>query len=172
MVLVNKSLDSMLDKIKCTELTSFDFFNLDEILPGEFSGNPLIYLFGSSGYWVELMKELGPNFYQNLNGPIGHALENAFLRGNEKKRYLPVSLKVFSGRRGKVVRIRDSGQGFDFNRKINLMRAGNQNYFNGKGRGLRTMDKPGALVSYEGNGNTINIMLSSYLYTISQLFVK
>jgi len=122
--------------------------------------------------------------YELFRAAVDLALENAFTRGHgmffslskqeskERRRkgifpsycfvdtYLPISLKIFSGENGSIVRIRDSGEGFLYQDKIAKMEKG-ERYFSPftHGKGMYTMNEPGIQVAYEGAGNIINIML-------------
>lgn len=170
MVLKYKPLDSMLETIKYDKIISLDSFSLDDFFPGS-TKVAMKYFFSSDGYWGELMTKLEQGFHQSMDESIGHSLENAFLRGNEGVGYLPVSLTLFSGRKGKIVRIRDNGKGFDFKRKINQMRSGETDYYYGKGRGLKVMDRSWSVVSYESNGSIVNIMLG-FPYQLSKKIIS
>jgi len=123
------------------------------------------------------------NKWNQLFTMVGLALENALTRGHEmfyalsKKESddlikglselpskcftnidLPISIKIFSGEEGYIVRVRDSGKGFSYQECIQKKRNG-EHYGKTFGTGLRVMDEPGIEISYEGTGSVINIMI-------------
>jgi anti-sigma regulatory factor (Ser/Thr protein kinase) len=84
------------------------------------------------------------------------ALENAFLRGNGADSKLEVIVRVYEGLSGKVVRIIDSGNGFDYDDIVRKMDA-DENYAQGRGKGLRVINASSVIAGYEGRGNVMNI---------------
>ncbi|MCX8147353.1 MAG: hypothetical protein N3D84_02710 [Candidatus Woesearchaeota archaeon] len=88
--------------------------------------------------------------------PLSTSIENAYNRGNLKQSY-PLSVKLFFGDNGFILRVRDSGNGFDFNETQRKYER-KERYFCGGGAGFRSYNNSLAEVSFEGNGNIINIM--------------
>ncbi|MFH1637415.1 MAG: hypothetical protein ABIB71_03250 [Candidatus Woesearchaeota archaeon] len=207
MVLKNVSLENMLKRIKFQEAIAYDYIvpatypgcpKLTEWLP------PPNYeilpeekdLLKNSDIWKQFLKD---KYRTTLDGIIGilnkkgvfgikdHtpglmclALENALCHGNQNNPELPVTLKAFKGKKGMVVRIRDSGIGFDYKSKIKSVknlankayyledmhkRVGkNDKYFSRLGTGLWFFQLNPAIVSFENNGTTVNIMYKFSLW--------
>jgi hypothetical protein len=158
MVLTDESLDSML-----AEIGEHRVVIEDTLVP---NGNPEFFqqyhIMGDSvlapdpEYFKLLgdITEVSPSLFEEV-------FLNSFGWGNNNDPDLPVAVTVFKGVNGSVVRIEDSGVGFDFSRKIEEMRKGIPFYQLG-GRGLFRLDKglDGSLecyASYEGKGNVVNI---------------
>ena len=65
---------------------------------------------------------------------------------------------MFSGQKGIVVRIRDSGTGFDYEGVVKKFRN-REKYFRYKGVGFQNfMSSKEFSVAFEGNGSIVNIM--------------
>ena len=158
----------MLDEIEFGRLIRYDYH-----IPAEcpdrycFCGERLDILDQSDpNYVVNIVKDLIPELREQVSDggfyiadAIELALENAFSRGNCLDTHLPVSVKVFSGRKGHVIRIRDSGMGFNYRKKIKQMRSKEYGYAKNFGQGLLALDEPGFEASYENRGSTLNIMI-------------
>jgi len=171
MVFVEKSLQKMLKEIELTSIT-----RKDTLIPAE---NPSTYKFYKGKldgikeeYAHDLLEKIIPGYDRSAwhdgfdesdmylyTASILLALENAFFRGNKGKVNLPVSLKVYSGYKGHVISITDSGDGFDYKTKIEKMRFGDKGYAEGAGEGLRILEKVKFEVSYGKKGRRVNIMM-------------
>jgi hypothetical protein len=89
---------------------------------------------------------------------INEIFLNAFDHGNHGIPYLPVSVKIFEGTRGNVLRVVDSGEGFDYQGIIRNMRAEQEYPHKRAGWGMGAFYcYPEFLVSFEGKGNIINV---------------
>lgn len=134
-------------------------------------------------YMQEIVNECekGKALNKELLKPVlSLALENSLTRGNRnsyifnneegdkickegipvrcyRECYLPLSIKIFHGEKGFIIRIRDSGEGFPYTKIIAKKREG-ESYAQNFGKGMYVMDKEGVEVAYEGTGSTINIM--------------
>ncbi len=106
------------------------------------------------------------------------ALENAFYHGNRNNPMLPVSFKVFAGSAGQVVRIRDSGIGFDTDKITNTLKRvekrlgkpllstyegrdflkAKDRYFMRSGGGFAFYHGAREAISFDNNGSSINIL--------------
>ncbi|MBU0457228.1 MAG: hypothetical protein ABH824_02855 [Nanoarchaeota archaeon] len=92
---------------------------------------------------------------------ISLGLENAFWRGNKNNPQLEVIVRIFLGKNGKIIQIKDSGNGFDYVKKIKLLKSGG-NYASGLGRGLKALNKVDSIsAGYQGKGNILNIVVRS-----------
>jgi len=83
------------------------------------------------------------------------------MRGNEMQIDLSISVKVFSGKLGHIIRILDSENGFDYKTKIKQMRSGDLSYRQRNGLGLKYLDRIGFNASYEDRGRVINIIIKN-----------
>ena len=84
------------------------------------------------------------------------AIENVYVRAHrfEARSY---SVKAFRGKRGVIVRIRDSGEGFDYENTKKMM-INHEKYFQGLGAGFMTFHYLKDEVSFENGGTTINLV--------------
>jgi hypothetical protein len=160
MVFIKKSLTEMLEEIEFRGLGSFDY-----IVPNENKqinpGNGLII---TEEYYHQLQEDL-KNYVSVKRLPMSlvFAIENAYMRGNNcsdnlrkiNNGHLPIGIKSFYGKEGMVIRIRDSGKGFNF---VNEIEKCN---FRGEIHGMAMMDACLSEVSYEGNGSVVNIMIKN-----------
>lgn len=88
---------------------------------------------------------------------VSLGLENAFWRGNKSDPTLPVDVRAYRCRLGKVVQIQDFGEGFDYEKKIRDFLSGRP-YAQGKGTGFRALHQEKLIkAGYEGEGNILNI---------------
>ena len=147
MVLSDHSLEQMLDMIEFKEMIH------EGIIKDE------LYMDYRNRLY-ELILEQGKPYANHLfrSGRIvGLGLENAYAHGNKGDESLPISIKVFEGIKGLVVRIRDSGEGFDF-KKTQKKFENEEKYYNGFGGGFKRYNQKEYLVSFENKGTTINIL--------------
>ena len=155
MVFVNRTLGEMLDKIKFTHLGLYEI-----VIPeknGQFEGG---YTRPNSKLYHEIRQAVKERTGRSLDGFLNESIANAMGRGNQNTTYLPVSFKLFFGEKGIVFRMRDSGEGFDYTSKIRQLRSG-EKYFQNSGAGLAMLEKSPFEASYEGNGNILNICIST-----------
>lgn len=105
--------------------------------------------------------------------PIGYTLENAFYHGNQNNPDLPVYFMAFEGDKGIVVSIKDSGEGFDYNKTIEKAKAcfkkfngvrktfsydKDERYFKRWGTCFWTYMAYPMDVSFEDNGTRVNLL--------------
>ena len=86
-------------------------------------------------------------------GILSEALSNAFCHGNHRDAFIPMEIEVYKGDLGVIVRIEDSGEGFNVNELRKKFERG-KHYFNLAGNGLRRMissDKLGVFFNLSGN---------------------
>jgi len=84
---------------------------------------------------------------------IAEMLLNATSRGNNNDPNLSASVKVILGEKGWIVRIRDSGEGFDYNKVLRY------DSYQGTGNGFRLLRKHDELeFSFQDGGRTFNLM--------------
>ncbi|MBI2581582.1 ATP-binding protein [Candidatus Woesearchaeota archaeon] len=111
-------------------------------------------------YYRELSCLMGGS--RNLNqepGPIIlEVLSNAVERGNGGVLGLPIWVEIYEGNKGYVLRVKDSGKGFDFKEVIRTMKEGKR-YFKNEGNGFRLYDQSAHEVFFEGQGNIVNILI-------------
>jgi hypothetical protein len=97
-------------------------------------------------FWLErrVARALEPSLPRRraeLIGPgglVSESLANAFLHGNGRDADRPIAIRLLKGRGGVLLRIHDSGRGFDVASKVARLRSGRQ-YFEVAGRGLSAM---------------------------------
>ena len=87
------------------------------------------------------LKFLLEDFRYELIGEKGilcEALSNAYLHGHNRNPELPIHVRIYSGKAGALVRIVDSGKGFDIDQVIDWLQRGKR-YFNRAGNGMMLM---------------------------------
>lgn len=135
---VNKGIDTMLDEIGFKELGVYDFVDGEPLLPG---------IFLCSMNLVSEHPFLGK--YECL---INEMMGNGAFWGNNGDAYLALTVKVFVGEKGWIVRIRDSGTGFSVNDVVH------NGIYQGGGKGLALLRNLSELeFNYEDQGSTLNI---------------
>lgn len=89
-----------------------------------------------------LEKWLRPYRYELIGqkGILCEALSNAFSHGHSKDPHLPIFVKVVLGKQGLIVRIKDSGRGFNVG-EVYQRYCKNEKYFYTAGNGLRLMSQ-------------------------------
>ncbi|MFH1173534.1 MAG: hypothetical protein V1725_00180 [archaeon] len=189
------TLNNMLDNVEESRLVHFDW-----ILPAAIVGcpsrsvwkPPQRYDFPPADYepyidlWAQFviehyagLDELMTCIRETVGGKHGSyilsmALENAFYHGNQNDPTLPVTIKAFQGIRGVVVRIRDSGVGFDFKKAVEQLKQiehqniplylhpeqvpENMRFFSRKGRGFYAFMYSSPIISFEANGSAVNML--------------
>lgn len=164
-MLVDKSLEQMMEEIGFTQWVKYDLITLDpdQFEVGDISSDELLEDNELDRYIKRLLRECDPSYKSGLQfedkfATISLALENAYVHAHNFERR-ELSLKVFSGEKGNVVRLRDSGKGFDWKNTVEQLRSGSR-YFQNLGSGFEVFDKSPYEVSFEGRGNTINMMIA------------
>lgn len=92
----------------------------------------------------------------NMRLVLAEAITNAIERGNKSNTSLHVSIKLLEGKLDYIIRIQDSGAGFDYDEKVRKLRAGEVYYERG-GSGLGALEIEELEASFEGTGNILNI---------------
>ena len=162
MVLIAKSLEEMTEEIGDPRFSYYEIFtpekDIENFEERTYAGNPYVNV--KNGFIDRLMDEL--NLHRTSRWEAGSAvalaLENALTRGHLCDNSLSVSVKVITGDYGSVIRIRDSGPGFDFLGHIRERIEGKY-YGTGRGSGILFFDHCGPQISYEGNGSIVNILV-------------
>jgi anti-sigma regulatory factor (Ser/Thr protein kinase) len=95
-----------------------------------------------------------------VTGAVLLAMENSFTHGHQLQEYLPISLKLFAGNNGCVVRICDSGAGFDYPEMYRRVRDGERILKTRGGMGTAIFLFRGFEISYEGKGNIFNLQIN------------
>ncbi len=136
---VNKSIDEMLQEIEFREFGEYQTIQ---------GNDPEGQIFYVNDTICDAHRFLD-NYYLLTDELIA----NAVLRGNKKDSFVMASAKVLLGEKGWILRIRDSGNGFDVDRVLK-----NREYQYG-GQGLSKLKAiEGIQFNYENNGSTLNIM--------------
>lgn len=91
-------------------------------------------------------------------GILCEALSNAFCHGHRKDPSLPIELCVYLGEKGLIVRIKDSGKGFDLDLIRDKYEKGRA-YYHVAGNGLRLMiDSENFHVFFTDQGTAFNLL--------------
>ncbi len=86
-------------------------------------------------------------------GILSEALSNAFCHGNQRDALIPIEISVYQGDLGIIVKIEDSGEGFNVNELRKKFERG-KDYFHLAGNGFRRMmfsDNLGVFYNLSGN---------------------
>ncbi|MBU3913614.1 MAG: ATP-binding protein [Nanoarchaeota archaeon] len=197
MIDLDLNLEKMFELIGDTRLVRFDVLVPLEIPncppsalwkpPREYLVPPKDYELPNIDLWAQFVKDQYSGLDEivklvrtalntNKIGPyvLSVALENAFYHGNQNNPALPVTVKTFQGTGGVVVRIRDSGSGFDFAKvtrqfkeveKRKLMVYSHPEdvpkdlkYFSRRGRGFYAYEYSRPKISFENQGTVVNVL--------------
>lgn len=91
-------------------------------------------------------------------GILCEALSNAFCHGHKKDPSRPIELCVYLGGEGLIVRVKDSGQGFNLD-KVRDQYSKGKAYFHLSGNGLKRMiDSPDFHIFFTDKGTGFNLM--------------
>ena len=117
-------------------------------------------------YWREspsvndrLFEQLGflRQDYHSIWNAVSLGLENSFWRGNKNNPALPVLVSIYHGIRGRMVRLEDGGDGFDYEEKLRCFFSGKV-YAQSRGCGFNALHQEKLIrAGYEGRGNILNI---------------
>ncbi len=162
MTLVNKTLSEMLDEIEYRGLMRYDI-----LIPEE---NPELFQEVSLVKGAHLQSVQIPNeeyldtlcslmcpdkaIIDDFRLALRETFYNSFEYGNRLDGSLPISVKIFDGVNGAVLRIRDSGDGFDFRERVENT-GEKPKYFGNKG--FWNFAKESYSVSFEGDGSILNL---------------
>ncbi len=89
-------------------------------------------------------------------GAILGAIGNALKRGNRGNPNKSLGIEKYVGKYGVVVRVQDTGDGFDY-REIDRKCNAGERYFERGGKGWRAYLKPNVLVAFAQEGKEINL---------------
>lgn len=175
MVRTEKQLEDMFEEIGNPEMVFYDI-----LVPEETEGYKEFerLVKGMPWYWIpntegqlesiyryieRVLSPLGVNpesypDYRGLERAIVLSFENAYMHGNKRLNYAPISIKVLQGENGFVIRIKDRGlrdgdEIFDYDLVLNEGR------FKYLGQGFREMKDMPQEFNLEGNGSVINILV-------------
>jgi len=157
MVIAEKTFEEMrvaiggVDSVTCDVLVPYvdaDMFETIEMRDGTILQAPC------KDYISDLADSLGANAHA-----VEEAIFNAFGRGNNNQGDLPVSIAVLEGPDGYILRITDSGKGFDYEDVYN-QRVNGQRYWQNMGFGFEWYDSIPGTVWFEGRGNTLNMEIT------------
>ena len=166
MPIVNKSLTELLQEIEGTSCIFQETISPDS--------NPKLFVDlattdrGSTRipdcqYRDKLMQIISPTYkpqrFKFVTPPgyepcLLEALTNAFERGKS-----PVTIKIFRGQRGHVLRLEDSGEGFNYEKCVAEMRSGGEKFYQRNGGGFKKFERRPYQISYEGRGNIFNMQI-------------
>ena len=142
---VNKSIEQMIEEIDYEGLGAYYILNTPDVLQTPYT------MFAVQDTKNKILNS--HLFLEEFNFLIEEMLVNAIGHGNKYDASLIYSTKVLLGKKGWILRIRDSGPGFDYETTLKT-----EEYKN-CGSGLKTLKaSPGIEFNYENGGNTLNIM--------------
>lgn len=91
-------------------------------------------------------------------GILCEALSNAFCHGHKKDPLVPIDVCVYLGKKGLIVRIKDTGPGFNLS-QVKEQFAKGKTYFHMAGNGLRQMiESPDFHIFFTDQGTGFNLM--------------
>ncbi len=115
-------------------------------------------------YEREILKFLEPWLSRHRYELIGEkgilceALSNAYCHGHQKDPHRPIALRVFSGKKGLLVQIKDDGQGFYVKDVLDRYRK-NERYYCTAGNGFHLMaSSPHFGIFYDRSGTTFHLL--------------
>lgn len=137
---IDKSIDQMLEETEFQQMGEY------QIIQGSgLDGKNIVYA-------VDAICNAHP-FLNEHSLLMEEIIANAIIRGNHRDPFVIASAKVLLGNKGWILRIKDSGSGFDVER---VLKNGEFQY---GGTGLHLLKiTQGIQFNYENNGNTLNIM--------------
>ncbi len=160
---VNKFLDQMLDETEALGIAyeetwrpidqSLRHPKINDIWFGEVYGTSRLY----TGQVMSNVTQDGI-YLETMDLALHLAIENAIHRAHSKDLTLPISIILYAGVTGSVLRIKDSGPGFPYEEYIQKHSAGDTSYKSGNGTGFNCFSGPDIEVSFENSGSSVNIM--------------
>jgi len=159
MALLYQNLDEILDEVGSKEKV---FEQKIDASTGEIweMTNSLLEKFLSGYTPVEYFDDESSTPYFFLFHTLLSAIDNAALHGNKRKKGTAVSVTIFGKNDSYLFRIEDQGPGFKFRERIDQFNEGDENYYTNGGCGFIAFDLYDHTVSYEGEGNIINIHIA------------
>lgn len=153
MVIVDKSIEEMLEEIEFASMTYY------EIMPTHYHGraysgkcfSPTEDVIEPSGL------EAVTSVRFDIEDCVGYALENVWMHAVKEQPWPEMSIKGFAGNKGIIIRIRNPGKGFN-HRETQRKYLEGEDYHHNYGYGFRHFNIISAEISFENRGKTINIM--------------
>src|SRR3989338_5603381 len=143
MTLVEKSLDQMMDEISFTYVALAESW-IPERNPESYCVRNVpeygVYVNLSPRYLERILTaipsetEIVPDHL--LRTVVAQVMENSLTRSHNTDLSLPISVKILAGENGCIIRIRDSGNGFDHQQALQQLRTGGSPQYQGTGMGL------------------------------------
>ncbi len=96
--------------------------------------------------------------YGNILIALTEAVNNAIEHGNQKKKELPVVVKVYDHQKGFCINVKDQGVGFNFNDLPDPTSP--ENILKEDGRGIFLMKNLADEVEFHENGNSVSIFFN------------
>ncbi|GEM_PF-5950906 len=169
---VHKTIDELLGMLKEPKLVYYDY------TLGVPLGEALLHPLDDYRFWINqanhplinLHKEMQKNNLDFLYDPVAEMVANALRHGNKNEglqNYTPngdplksLSMKIFTGDNGLLFRVRNEGEGFDYEKTLeNLEKTGG--FFQQRGfcgNGMKMLASPRFFVSYEDKGRATNLL--------------
>jgi len=159
MVFIQKSLGDLLSESKFEKIILYEILEEMDILS-------FLNTFCETVYIMKILSTIGISKYCSDWHAVSLAIENCIVRGNKEIPYCLVSIKIFSGKKFNIIRLRDSGlrdnyENFDFQMIIEKMKLGDFSYKKGYGEGIKGIDASTVFANYEGDGSIINLMVKN-----------
>ncbi len=162
-MLINMSLEQGL-----TRIDSHGSLHDEVLVPAQCPASPnspyraeYEWLFGVERALARTLSPWLEGFRYELIGSKGllcEALSNAFAHGNRKDPKRPIAITIYEGNKGLIVRIKDSGRGFNIDGVIDEYSRG-KSYYHTAGNGLRLMISSTVFnVFYTDNGTAFHLL--------------
>jgi hypothetical protein len=152
----NKKFKDLLDEIEFerVELKEKLDYRENKIGAYEFEGTwiPSAHYFDHLTFQIKRGEDYRRENYTEINYIIQDLIINSFERGEQ-----PVFIKLYQGKNGSILKIRDSGQGFDLEKKLEQMKNG-EKYFKRQGCGLKSFQENKNIIFYQGKNNIVNFV--------------
>ncbi|SEA75282.1 hypothetical protein SAMN05660420_03071 [Desulfuromusa kysingii] len=92
------------------------------------------------------------------SGLISEALSNAYCHGHKRQAKLPIGVNIYQGNQGILLRIYDTGKGFDYGEML-AKYLNKKNYFYNAGNGMKSMYETDIFgVFYDDNGSSFHLL--------------
>lgn len=161
-MLIKLSIYEGLSQISYPELV------LDEtVIPSQCPPNPnspytpdYEWLFGYERKLCNFLNPWMANFRYELIGEKGilcEALSNAFSHAHQKDPTIPIIIRVYEGRKGLLIRIKDCGKGFNVDDIIEGYVKG-KIYYHTAGNGIKNIMNSSFTIFYTDRGTAFNLL--------------
>ncbi len=118
------------------------------------------WLFGYERKLCHFLKPWMAKFRYQLIGDKGvlcEALSNAFSHGHKKNPVTPITIRVYKGRMGLLIRIKDRGEGFNIKTVFQKYSSGKA-YYHTAGNGFKNMADSPFDIFFTDNGSAFNLL--------------